>query len=51
MAFVQLDDATDAIEVIVFAKSWETARERAQARCDRADQGAGGAQIRTPRSS
>ena len=27
MAFVQLDDATDAIEVIVFAKSWETARD------------------------
>ena len=27
MAFVQLDDATDAIEVIVFAKTWETARD------------------------
>ncbi len=27
MAFVELDDATDSIEVIVFAKSWETARE------------------------
>ena len=27
MAFVQLDDATDAVEVVVFAKTWETARE------------------------
>ena len=27
MAFVELDDVTDSIEVIVFAKSWETARE------------------------
>jgi DNA polymerase III subunit alpha len=27
MAFVELNDATDSIEVIVFAKSWETARE------------------------
>ena len=27
MAFVELDDVTDSIEVIVFAKTWETARE------------------------